>query len=161
VATSGSEGVKRIESDDWDIVLTDLKMPDLDGLAIVRKVRQESPDTEVVVVTGHGDIKTAVEAIQLGAAHFLTKPLQLKEVRAIVEKAAERIRLARSNRELKRQLDEKFGFEGVLGSSPRMHEVIARLKTIAPTDATVLILGDTGTGKELVARAIHNNSPRK
>jgi len=161
VATSGSEGSRKIEAEDWDLILTDLKMADLDGLAIVRKARQEMPETEVVVITGHGDVKTAVEAIKLGAANYLTKPVELGELRAIVEKATGRIRLARTNRELQRQLDEKFGFEGVVGSNPRMHDLIARLKTIAPTAATVLILGENGTGKELVARAIHNNSPRK
>src|SRR6476620_10554980 len=85
----------------------------------------------------------------------------MAELRAILNKAAERIRLARANRELKRQLDEKFGFEGVIGSSPKMHEVVVRLQTIAPTGATVLILGETGTGKELAAKALHTNSPRK
>src|SRR5579884_4305153 len=161
IATSGSAGARKIEHEDWDVILTDLKMADLDGMAIVRKAREEMPETEVVVITGHGDVKTAVEAIKLGAANYLTKPVDLAEVRAIVAKAAERVRLARANRELKRQLDEKFGFEGVVGNSPRMHEVIAKLKQVAPTSATVLIVGETGTGKELVARAIHYNSPRK
>src|SRR5205823_1623108 len=96
-----------------------------------------------------------------GAAHCLQKPLNLAELRATMEKAAERLSLTRANRELKRQLDEKFGFGGVVGNSPRMHELLAKLKSIAPTSATVLIQGDTGTGKELVARAIHTNSPRK
>jgi two-component system, NtrC family, response regulator HydG len=161
IATSGSEGFKKIETEDWDVVLTDLKMAGLDGLAIVRKAREELPEAEVVVITGHGDVKTAVEAIKLGAANYLTKPVELTELRAIVEKAAQRVRLTRANRELKRQLDEKFGYEGVVGSSPLMHDVIARLQTIAPTSATVLIRGETGSGKELVARAIHYNSPRK
>jgi two-component system response regulator HydG len=113
------------------------------------------------MITGHGDIKTAVEAIKQGAANYLTKPVDRDELRAIVERASERLRLARANRELKRQLDEKFGFEGVIGNSPWMHDVIKRLQAVAPTDATVLILGETGTGKELAARAIHYNSPRK
>jgi two-component system response regulator HydG len=136
-------------------------MDDMDGLAILRKVKETAPETEVVVVTGYGDVKTAVEAIKQGAANYLTKPLDMAELRAIVDKAAERLRLARANRELKRQLDEKFGFEGVIGNSPKMHRVIDLLKNIAPASATVLIQGETGTGKELVARAIHTNSPRK
>ncbi len=119
------------------------------------------PDSEVVVITGYGDVKTAVEAIKEGAANYLSKPVDLAELRAIVDRAAERQRLARTNRELKRQLDEKFGFEGVVGNSPKMHEVIAKLRDIAPTSATVLVHGETGTGKELVAKAIHTNSPRK
>ena len=161
VATSGVGGARRIEGEDWDVILTDLRMADLDGLAILRKAKQEQPDAEVVMITGHGDVKTAVEAIKQGAANYLTKPVDLAELRAIVDRAAERLRLARANRELKRQLDEKFGFEGVIGNSPKMHEVLAKLKTIAPTSATVLIQGETGTGKELVAKAIHTNSPRK
>src|ERR1700722_18453769 len=96
-----------------------------------------------------------------GAANFLQKPVNLAELREMVDRAAEQPRLARANKELKRQLDEKFGFEGVVGNSPRMHEVIAKLKSVAPTSATVLIQGETGTGKELAAKAIHNNSPRK
>jgi two-component system response regulator HydG len=161
IATSGSAGAKRIEQDEYDVVLTDLRMEDMDGLAIVRKARQDLPDAEVVVITGYGDVKTAVEAIKEGAANYLTKPVDMAELRAIVDRAAERLRLARANRELKRQLDEKFGFEGVIGNSPKMHEVIAKLRSVAPTSATVLIVGENGTGKELVAKAIHTNSPRK
>jgi two-component system response regulator HydG len=136
-------------------------MEDLDGLAIVRKARQDAPDAEVVVITGHGDVKTAVEAMKLGAASYLEKPVDIDELRAIVDRAADHRRLAHANRELKRQLDEKFGFEGVIGNSPRMHRVMDQLRNIAPTSAAVLIHGETGTGKELVAKAIHTNSPRK
>jgi len=161
LATSGEAGAKRIEEEKFDVILTDLKMADVDGLEILRQARQEQPETAVVVITGHGDVKTAVEAMKQGASNFLQKPVNLAELRAMVDKAAEAPRLARANRELKRQLDEKFGFEGVVGNSPKMHEVIAKLKSIAPTSATVLIQGETGTGKELVARALHYNSPRR
>jgi two-component system response regulator HydG len=161
VATSGREGARLIENDEFDVVLTDLKMADLDGLAIVRKAREMLPEAEVVVITGYGDVKTAVEAIKQGASNYLTKPPDRDELRAIVEKASERVRVSRANRELKRQLDEKFGFEGVIGNSPLMHDLIKKLQAIAPTNATVLVQGETGTGKELVAHAIHNNSPRK
>ncbi|MGH7169475.1 MAG: sigma-54-dependent transcriptional regulator [Gemmataceae bacterium] len=161
LATSGSAGARLIEQEEFDVIVTDLKMADLDGLAILRKAREELPEAEVIMITGHGDVKTAVEAIKEGAANYLTKPVDLVELRAIVDKAAERLRLARLNRELKRQLDEKFGFEGVIGNSPAMHQVIKMCQAVAATNATVLILGETGTGKELIARAIHNNSPRK
>jgi two-component system response regulator HydG len=161
VATSGTAGARRIEQDDFDVVLTDLKMADLDGLAVLQKARETLPDAEVIVITGHGDVKTAVEAIKQGASNYLAKPVDLAELRAIVSKASERARLARANRDLRQQLDEKFGFEGVIGNSPAMHAVIKNLQAIAQTNATVLILGETGTGKELVAKAIHNNSPRK
>jgi two-component system response regulator HydG len=161
IATSGTAGARKIESQEFDVILTDLRMNDLDGLAIVRRAKQELPESEVIVITGHGDVKTAVEAIKLGAAHYLLKPVDLTELRAIVDKSAERLRLARANRELKQQLDEKFGFEGVVGNSPKMQELISKLRTIAPTQASVLITGETGTGKDIVARAIHHNSPRK
>src|SRR5436190_13290899 len=161
VATSGAAGARKIESEEFGVILTDLRMDGLDGLAILRKAKQESPATAVVVITGHADVKTAVQAMQEGAASYLVKQANLAELRAWVEKAADLYRLNRTNRELKRQLDEKFGFEGVVGNSPKMQEVINKLKSIAPTSATVLIQGETGTGKELVARAIHHNSPRR
>jgi two-component system, NtrC family, response regulator HydG len=112
-------------------------------------------------VTGHGTIPSAVTAMQQGAFNYLLKPLDLSQLRAVTEKASASLRLRRQNAELNRRLDEKFGFEGVIGSSQQMHDVIDRLKRIAPTDASVLIQGATGTGKELVAQAIHQNSPRK
>jgi two-component system, NtrC family, response regulator HydG len=161
IATTSADGARRIERDEPNVILTDLKMDGLDGLGILRKAKSELDDVEVVVITGHGDVQTAVEAMKAGAANYLQKPVNLAELRAMVERAAERFRLHKANKELLQQLDEKFGFGGVVGNSPKMHDVIAKLKSIAPTQATVLIQGETGTGKELVARAIHNNSPRK
>jgi two-component system response regulator HydG len=161
VATGGAAGARLIERDEFDVVLTDLRMADVDGMAIVRKAKQELPDSEVIVITGYGDVRSAVEAIKEGAAHYLLKPIDLAELRAMVDKAAERLKLGRANKELRRQLDEKFGFEGVVGNSPRMHRVVEQLRNLAPTRATVLILGESGTGKELAARALHTNSPRK
>jgi two-component system response regulator HydG len=161
IATSGTAGVRLVEREDFDIVLTDLRMSDLDGLAVLRRAKEEQPDAEVVVITGHGEVKTAVEAIKQGASHYLQKPVDMTELRAIVAKAGEHQRLHRINRDLRRQLDEKFGFEGVVGNSPKMLDAIARLKAYAPTKATVLILGESGTGKELAAKALHTNSPRK
>ncbi len=161
VAGSGAEGARKIEQDSFDIVVTDLMMNDIGGLEILARAKKASPETEVIVVTGHGTVPSAVAAMQQGAYTYLQKPLDLGQLRAAVEKASEAIRLKRQNVELNRRLDEKFGFEGVVGSSPQMIALIERLKRIAPTDATVLIQGETGTGKELVAQAIHQNSPRK
>jgi two-component system response regulator HydG len=161
VATSGKAGAEKVGDGGFDVVLTDLKMADLDGLAIVRLVKERLPEAVAVVVTGHGDVKTAVEAMNLGATSFLEKPVDLAALRAIVEKAAERVRLAQANRELRQQLDEKFGFEGVVGNSPKMQQVVRLLRAYAPTQATVLVLGENGTGKELVAKALHTNSPRR
>jgi two-component system, NtrC family, response regulator HydG len=161
VATSGPEGVRRIEQDEFDLVLTDLVMNEVDGLAILAKTKETLPDAEVILITGHGTVPSAVAAMQQGAFNYLLKPLDLSQLRAVVEKTSASLRLRRQNADLNRRLDEKFGFEGVVGNSPQMHAVIDRLKRIAPTDATVLIQGATGTGKELVAQAIHQNSPRK
>lgn len=161
VATSGAEGAGLIERDSFDVVVTDLKMADVDGLAILRKTKEELPDAEVILLTGHGSINSAVTAMQHGAYTYLTKPLDIHELRNAVEKASDRLRLLRHTADLNRRLDEKFGFQGVIGNSPQMHRIITQLQQIAPTDSTVLILGENGTGKELVARAIHQNSRRK
>lgn len=161
LATSGTEGVRYIEEDTFDVIITDLRMSDVDGLGILQRAKEVLPEAEVILVTGHGSIPSAVEAMQQGAFNYLTKPLDLKQLRAVTEKAAATLQLRRTNAELNRRLDEKFGFEGVIGNSPQMNRVIDMLKRIAPTDATVLIQGATGTGKELVAQAIHQNSPRK
>jgi two-component system response regulator HydG len=161
VAASGSEGARRIEQDSFELIITDLVMSDVDGLEILAAAKRFLPDAEVIVVTGHGSIPSAVSAMQQGAFSYLTKPLDIKELRAVAEKASLNLHLRRQNAELNRRLDERFGFEGMIGSSPQMNEVVDRLKRIAPTNATVLIQGETGTGKELVAQAIHQNSPRK
>jgi two-component system response regulator HydG len=161
VAVSGREALGLLEHATYEIVVTDLKMPDVGGLEVLAKCKELQPDAEVILVTGHGTIESAVEAMQRGAFNYLLKPLDLKQLRAVVENAARSQYLRRANVELQRRLDERFGFEGVVGNSPQMHEIVARLQRIAPTDATVLIQGETGTGKELVAKAIHQNSPRK
>jgi two-component system, NtrC family, response regulator HydG len=161
VATSGTDGAKRIEQTPFDLVITDLVMNDIDGLGILARSKADQPDAEVILTTGHGTVPSAVEAMRNGAFNYLLKPLDIAQLRASATRAVESSRLRRANLELKRRLDEKFGFEGVVGDSPSMRDVIERLKRIAPTNASVLIQGETGTGKELVAQAIHQNSPRK
>ncbi|HEY2156027.1 MAG TPA: sigma-54 dependent transcriptional regulator [Isosphaeraceae bacterium] len=161
VATSGREGLRLIEEQDFDIVLTDLLMDDVGGMEVLARAKRELPDAEVVILTGYNTAKAAVAALQSGAATYLTKPLDINELRVVVDKQSQAQRLARSNIELQRQLNERFGFEGVVGNSPLMHTVVQRLRQIAPTSATVLITGESGTGKELVAKALHTNSPRR
>ncbi len=161
VATSGSEGARLVEEREFDAILTDLKMNDVDGLQILQRAKSAQPDTEVILLTGFGSIPSAVEAMQKGAFNYLTKPLDLHQLRAATQRAVDSSRLRRTNLELNRRLDEKFGFEGLIGDSRQMRDIIHRLKRIAPTNATLLIQGETGTGKELVAQAVHQNSPRK
>ena len=161
VATSGTQGIKFIQEQAFDIILTDLIMEDLSGMDVLAAAKRELPDSEVVILTGNDTAKMAVAALQAGATTYLTKPLDLGELRTVAEKISVKQKLVRSNIELQKQLNEKFGFEGVIGNSPLMHAVVSRMRQIAPTSATVLITGESGTGKELVAKALHNNSPRK
>lgn len=162
LAFSEAEALTTIRERRFDVIVTDLRLEQEEsGLVILKAVKQQSEETEVIVMTGHGSVAFAVEAMRQGAFNYLQKPLDLKQLRTIVEKAAESSRLRQDNRQLKERLDEKFGFGGVIGNSPEMLGIIERLKRIAPTDATVLIQGETGTGKELFAQSIHQNSPRK
>jgi two-component system response regulator HydG len=136
-------------------------MDDVGGLVVLAKAKRELPDAEVVILTGHNSIRMAVQAMQAGAATYLTKPLDVNELRIVVDKRSQSQRLARTNEQLQRQLNERFGFEGVVGNSPQMLKVIEKLRQVAPTSATVLITGESGSGKELVAKALHVNSPRR
>ena len=160
-ATSGDEGAALLEKGAFEVVVTDLVMPGVGGLEMLAKSKELLPDAEVILVTGHGTVESAVEAMQQGAFNYLLKPLDLGQLRAVVDNASRSQHLRRANAELKKRLDEKFGFEGVIGNSELMRGLVDRLTRIAPTDATVLIQGETGCGKELVAQAIHQNSPRK
>ena len=161
VAGSGPAAAELIDKNHYDLVFTDLVMPEIDGMEILRRTKKALPESEVIVVTGHGTISTAVSAMQQGAYTYLEKGAGVAHLRTITDRVGEALQLRRANADLKRRLDKKFGFEGVIGSSPEMNAVIEKLKRIAPTDASVLIEGATGTGKELVAQAIHQNSPRK
>ena len=162
VVHSQREALDEIKRRAFDVVVTDLMLETNDaGLEVLRAAKQERQETEVVLMTAFNGVETAVEAMLEGAFNYLQKPLDLKRLRSIVQKAGDATRLRRVNRQLKERLDEKFGFDGVVGGSPAMLKTLERLKRIAPTDATVLILGETGTGKELFAQALHQNSPRK
>jgi two-component system, NtrC family, response regulator HydG len=161
VATSGPEGVSQIERANFHVVVSDLVMNDVDGMQVLQKAKKSLPDCEVILVTGHASVPLAVEAMQEGAFNFLEKPITPNRLRAVTAKAIEAVLLKQTNTELRQRLDEKFGFEGIIFSSPKMTDVIERIKRIAPTDATVLITGESGTGKEMIAQAIHQNSPRK
>ena len=161
VVTEPRRALDLLDEGGFDLVVTDLVMHEVDGMQILREAKQRDPATEVIVITGHGSIETAVAAMREGAYDYITKPLNLGELRDRVAKALEHRRLVARTEQLSAQLDERFGFEGVIGQSPALRRVVQTCRQIAPTDATVLIEGESGTGKELLAKAIHNNSPRK
>ncbi len=161
LAHSGDDGLRKFRESEFDVVLTDLRLPDTDGMQVLRRIKATDADVEVVIITGYGSVEKAVEALHEGAYSFLEKPLNKESLRNTVAKALERRHLSLANQSLQRLVNEKFGFEGIVGSSPALQAVFNRLKQVAPTDARVLITGDNGTGKELVARAIHFNSKRR
>jgi two-component system, NtrC family, response regulator HydG len=161
VTDGKSAAVAALERARFDVILSDLVLRDGSGLDVLREARERDPEATVILVTGHGSVESAVSAMKEGAVDYLTKPVQIEELRVRVAKAARQRALLRENEELHRELDRRYGFEGIVGSSPPMQKLFETLQHIAPTDATVLILGESGTGKELVARAIHANSPRR
>lgn len=161
VATSGPEAAKMIQRESYDVIITDMVMNDVDGMKILSLAKEKLPECEIVMVTGHATVPVAVEAMQKGAFNFLEKPITPNRLRAIAEKAAQAVLLRRENTELMQRLDEKFGFEGIIYTSKKMQDVVDRVRRIAATDATVLITGENGTGKEVIAQAIHQNSPRR
>lgn len=161
IATSGEEAIEKITAGYYDVIFTDLIMEGVDGFGVLNCARESLPNCAVIIMTGHGSVPSAVSAMQQGAFNYLLKPLDLKQLRAVAEKAAESASLKRTNLELQTRLDEKFGFEKLVGNSPEMVAIVEKLRRVSPTNSTVLIQGATGTGKELIAQAIHQNSPRK
>ncbi len=159
--TNGSEGLDIIRKDRIDVVITDLIMHGMDGMEILKETKEKSPESEVILITGYGTVENAVTAMQKGASTYLLKPINIKQLRAVVDKVVEKQNLVRSNIELHKQLEEKFGFTGIIGNSQQMHRIFNILKQISSTTATVLIVGESGTGKELIASAIHYNGSRK
>lgn len=161
VAADVPEALAVLEKQPIDFVLTDLNLPGMSGLDLLNRVRIDYPDTSVVIITAYGTIETAVAAIKAGAYDYITKPVHPDELRALVNRVMERHRLIDEVRLLRSTLDDKYGFQRVVGRSNALLEVLDSASRVAHTDATVLILGETGTGKELIARAIHLNSLRK
>jgi two-component system response regulator HydG len=161
LAHSGEQGIARLSEETFDAVLTDLKMRDKSGLEVLRESKVLQPDAAVLLITGHGSVETAVDAMRNGAADYLQKPVNGAELRTRLARAIEARNLRRDNLELRKQLDERFGLQGLVGHSPQMQRIFSIVRQVAGTTATVLVLGESGTGKELVARAVHGNSPRR
>lgn len=160
VATSGLEAIQKVDGDTFDLVLTDLKMPEMDGIELLRRIKGTRPEITVVVMTAYGSIDTAVEAMKVGATDYITKPIDFHELLHHLSKAQRENLLLRENRFLRNEVRKKFEFCNIVGKSKRMQEVFALIEKVAPSNSTVIIYGGSGTGKELVAKAIHYNSPR-
>ncbi len=159
LAPSGEASLRFI--DRADLILTDLKLPEMDGMQVLAHARQMNPSAPVVVMTAFGTIENAVEAMKRGAADFLLKPFSLDHLTAIIEKALEVRALRDENRALKEELGRRYQFDNIIGHSPNMQEIFQTILRIAPSRATVLLCGESGVGKDLIARAIHYHSPRR
>src|SRR5882672_7880017 len=160
-AESGEAALARLAEFAFDVVVTDLRLPGIDGSAVVEAAVARYPDIIAIVVTGYGTVKDAVEAIKRGASDFVSKPFQIDELLHVLGSSLEQRRLKSENAYLRAQLEERYRFEGVIGKSRPMARLFQLLETVAPTNSTILITGETGSGKEVVARAIHHNSPRR
>ena len=160
-ATSGADALAALEREDYDVVLTDLVMDGVDGLALLRAAQQREPAPRVVLMTAFGSLETAIEAIRHGAYDYLTKPFKLEQAALAVRRAIDDRRLREENRRLKQAVEQRFGFDSIIGRSPALRRVFQQVRAVAESDAAVLLMGESGTGKELVARAIHHNSARR
>jgi len=156
---TAEEGLKL--AGEVDLVLTDLKLPGMDGLALLEKLRAEDMHTPVIVMSAFGTVENAVEAMKKGAVDFLPKPFSLDHLTVVVEKALEVRQLRDENRQLREALGQRYQFENIIGRSPAMQEIFSTVTRVAPTRATVLLCGESGVGKDMIARAIHQHSPRK
>ncbi len=160
-AGSGEEAIEKLGDFAFDIIIADLRLPGIDGSAVVESAVERYPHIIAIVVTGYGTVKDAVEAIKRGAWDFVSKPFQIDELLHVLDSALEQRRLKSENAYLRAQLEERYSFEGIIGKSRPMARLFQLLETVAPTNSTILITGETGAGKEVVARAIHHNSPRR
>ncbi|MCB9543569.1 MAG: sigma-54 dependent transcriptional regulator [bacterium] len=159
-AADGATGVQRLIEEEYDLVITDLRMPGTHGMIVLERAIELQPDTPVIVMTAYASTDTAIKAMKIGAYDYFTKPFKLDEVKVVIEKALERRALVQENRKLRQALDARDRFQGIIGRSQPMRDVFNLIKRVARTRTNVLILGESGTGKELVARAIHTQSER-
>src|SRR3954468_17637153 len=157
-AESGEAALARLAEFAFDIIVTDLRLPGIDGSSVIEAAVGRYPQIIAIVVTGFGTVKHAVEAIKRGAGDFVSKPFQIDELLHVLDSAIEQRRLKSENAYLRAQLDERYSFQGLIGKSRPMAHLVQLLEMVAPTSSTILITGETGTGKEIAARAIHHNS---
>jgi len=159
-ASSGAEAIRLAETEVFDLALVDLRMPDVDGLAVLGRIRALDPAPPVIILTAFATIETAIDAIRHGAYDYLSKPFRIDEIKLAARRTLEAQQLVRDNRQFREELRDRYGVERLLGQSPPMVAIYRLVARVAATDTTVLVQGETGTGKELVARAIHYASPR-
>ncbi len=160
ICMSGKAGLKALQENAYDLVLLDMKLPDMDGMAILDTFRNRKTDMYFIVMTGYSTVQNAVEAMKLGAFDYLSKPFTDDELVLAVEKALDKKRLVEENLFLRKELVERFGFDNIIGTNPKILEIFAQIEKLAPSDATVIIYGESGTGKELFAKAIHGHGRR-
>src|SRR5262245_18861617 len=161
VCPDGKAAVKALEKTTFDVAILDLRMPGLDGIEVLEHLKQVSPDTEAVVMTGHGSMESAVAAMRLGAMEYIYKPCKLTEIEAVLQKVLDRREIKHKNRALQTRVQAAEGPSILVGKAPAMSSVHRMIATVAPTESTVMILGETGTGKELAARTLYQQSKRK
>jgi two-component system NtrC family response regulator len=159
-AEGALRGLECLEDNDLDVVITDMKMPGMDGMEFMERVKLRMPDIPIIMMTAFGSVEKAVEAMRKGAFDYILKPFKNEELKLTILKAIDHYNLVRQNRQMARELQGKYHFGNIVGKSARMQRIFELIEKVAPTRATVLITGDSGTGKELIARAIHYNSPR-
>ncbi len=160
-ANSGQETLKIIRNSDVDLVLTDMKMPGMDGIELLEKIKSKDPDLPVIMMTAHGTVEKAVEAMQKGAYNYILKPFDNERMILYVKKANAMYRVIKENRRLRKDIESRYHFGNIIGRSKAMRDIFEMIRKVAPSSATILIEGDSGTGKELVAKSIHYNSPRR
>ncbi|MCM8813050.1 MAG: sigma-54 dependent transcriptional regulator [Candidatus Omnitrophica bacterium] len=157
----GGQALEQFSRERFDVVTLDIKMPDMDGFEVLRRMKAQVPEQLILIITAFGGQKIAVEAVQKGAYDYFTKPFELEELRVVIRRALDRERVGAENIRLRRELEGKYDFAEIIGNSGKMREIFALMRKVAATDVTVLIQGESGTGKELVARAIHYQSARR
>lgn len=160
-ASDGLEGISSIEKDIFDLIVTDMKMPKADGFEVLKRIKEISPDTIVIMITAFGNTETAIEAMKMGAYDYITKPFNIEEIRLIVRKAIEKKKEGEELSLLRQKVETTYALENIIGQSPRMQDLFKLIPRIAQSNSNVLITGESGSGKELVAAALHNLSHRK
>jgi len=160
-AENGADALKTVQAEIFDLVISDVKMAGVDGIEVLKTVKELSPETVVIMITAYATAETAVEAMKLGAYDYITKPFKVDEIKLVIQKALEKGHLRKENILLRREIASRAGFENFIGKSEPMQKIFSLIRQVADTKSTILITGESGTGKELVARAIHFNSSRK